>query len=71
MQAGMPAAFQFFILALLSKQPPLYGFLVLKPGCGDRLMADFSRSHTSFPTNLSCTILSDCTCQAHQGYFID
>ncbi|WP_293157986.1 MULTISPECIES: hypothetical protein [unclassified Microcoleus] len=32
MQAGMPAAFQFFILALLSKQPPLYGFLVLKPG---------------------------------------
>jgi hypothetical protein len=44
MQASMPAAFKFLILALLSKKPPLYGFLVLKPGSCDNLMGNFSRS---------------------------
>jgi hypothetical protein len=32
------------ILALLSKKPPLYGFLVLKPGSCDNLMGNFLRS---------------------------
>ncbi|MEG4511209.1 hypothetical protein QUA81_13725 [Microcoleus sp. F6_B4] len=40
----MPAAFKFLILTLLSKKPPLYGFLVLKPGSCDRLIGNFSRS---------------------------
>jgi hypothetical protein len=44
MQASMPAAFKFLILALLSKQPSFYGFLVLKPGYCDNLMGNFSRS---------------------------
>jgi hypothetical protein len=38
----MPAAFKFLILALLSKKPPLYGFLVLKPGSCDNLIENFS-----------------------------
>ena len=38
----MPAAFKFLILALLSKKPPLYGFLVLKAGSCDNLMGNFS-----------------------------
>ncbi len=40
----MPAAFKFLILALLSKKPPLYGFLLLKPGSYDNLRGNFSRS---------------------------
>ena len=40
----MPAAFKFLILALLSKKPQLYGFLVLQPGSCDNLIGNFSRS---------------------------
>ena len=40
----MPAAFKFLILALPSKKPPLYGFLVLKAGSCDNLIGNFSRS---------------------------
>ena len=40
----MPAAFKFLILALLSKKPPLYGFLVLNPESCDNLIGNFWRS---------------------------
>ena len=57
MQAGVPATFQFSILALLSKEPLLYGFLVLKPGYSDILMGNCSqpddRTLVSPPIDLS------------------
>ncbi|MEG4803703.1 hypothetical protein QUB63_23735 [Microcoleus sp. ARI1-B5] len=53
----------------MSKQPPLYGFLVLKPEAFDNLIWDFSRSGdrilVSVPINLA-PILSTYNCQVHQ-----
>jgi len=57
MPASTLAAFKPLIIALPSKQPLLYGFLVLKPGYSDNLMGNCSqpgdRTLVSPPIDLS------------------
>ena len=65
----MPAAFKFLILALLSKKPPLNGFLVLKAGSCDNLMGNFSRSGDRLLVSVAISlpyILYIQNCQAHK-----